>query len=115
MSLTQDILTPLSPRTAELYHKSKLLTDHNTTVGQGIRFECQPGCTECCRQQGFVYLSEADLLRAATFVGMSAAAFERKYVYRTQNRMRLRVPRRAHCHFLVEGGCGLLAWIKTVC
>jgi Fe-S-cluster containining protein len=54
-----------------------------------------------------VYLSEADLARAAGFVGMSAAAFERKYVYRTSNRTRLRVPRRAHCHFLVEGGCGI--------
>ncbi len=70
-----------------------------------MRFECQPGCTECCRQQGFVYLSEADLVRAARFVGMTATAFERKYVYRTSNRTRLRIPRRAHCHFLVDGGC----------
>ena len=54
-----------------------------------------------------MYLSEADLVRAAGFVGMSAAAFERKYVYRTSNRTRLRIPRRAHCHFLVEGGCGI--------
>lgn len=76
-------------------------------MAQKIRFECQPGCTECCRQQGFVYLSEADLARAAKFVGLSRAAFERKYVYRTRNRMRLRVPRRAHCHFLVEGGCSI--------
>jgi hypothetical protein len=76
-------------------------------VAQKIRFECQPGCTECCRQQGFVYLSEADLARAAKFVGLSRAAFERKYVYRTRNRMRLRVPRRSHCHFLSEGGCSI--------
>ena len=54
-----------------------------------------------------MYLSEADLKRAAGFVRISAAAFERKYVYRTRNRMRLRVPRRTHCHFLVEGGCGI--------
>jgi hypothetical protein len=38
---------------------------------------------------------------------MSAARFERKYVYRTRNRMRLRVPRGAHCHFLRDGGCGI--------
>ena len=54
-----------------------------------------------------MYLSEADVVRAAGFVGLSAAAFERKYVYRTRNRLRLRVPRGAHCHFLVEGGCGI--------
>ena len=54
-----------------------------------------------------MYLSEADVVRAAGFVGLRAAAFERKYVYRTRNRLRLRVPRGAHCHFLVEGGCGI--------
>jgi hypothetical protein len=54
-----------------------------------------------------VYLSEADVARAAGFVGMSVAAFERKYVYRTRNRTRLRIPRRAHCHFLRDGGCGI--------
>ena len=47
-------------------------------MGEGLRFECQPGCTECCRQRGFVYLTEADLARAAEFVGMTTAAFERK-------------------------------------
>ncbi len=72
-----------------------------------LRFECQPGCIECCRQQGFVYLTQADLERAATFLGLKPAAFERKYVYRTRHRMRLRVPRRANCHFLHQGGCGI--------
>ncbi|MEO8368001.1 MAG: YkgJ family cysteine cluster protein [Candidatus Solibacter sp.] len=80
-----------------------------------IRFECQPGCTECCRQQGFVYLSEADVERAAKYVGMTRARFERKYVYRTANRLRLRVPRRTHCHFLHEGGCGIHPAKPTQC
>ena len=26
------------------------------------------GCTECCRQKGFVYLTEADILKAAAFL-----------------------------------------------
>ena len=52
-------------------------------------------------------MSEADVARAAEFIGLRAAAFERKYVFRTRNRMRLRVPRRTHCHFLVEGGCAI--------
>jgi hypothetical protein len=76
-------------------------------MGEGLRFECQPGCTECCRQRGFVYLTEADLARAAEFVGMTAAEFERNYIYRTRNRMRLRVPAPAHCHFLTEEGCSI--------
>jgi len=52
---------------------------------EALRFECQSGCTECCRQKGFVYLAEADLARAATFLGMTAAAFERRYAYRTHH------------------------------
>ena len=30
-----------------------------------MRFECQRGCTACCEQKGFVYLTEGDLARAA--------------------------------------------------
>jgi Fe-S-cluster containining protein len=84
-------------------------------MAQGLRFECQSGCTECCRQQGFVYLTEADLKRAAKFLGMSVAAFERSYVYRTRNRMRLRIPRDSHCHFLEEGGCSIHPAKPTQC
>jgi Fe-S-cluster containining protein len=78
-----------------------------SAMSAGLRFECQPGCTECCRQEGFVYLTEADLLRAAQFLGMTAKAFERRYVYRTSNKLRLLVPRDSPCHFLLDGGCSI--------
>ncbi len=84
-------------------------------MAEGLRFACQPGCTECCRQRGFVYLTEADLVRAAEFLGMTAAAFEKKYVYRTRNQRRLRVPREAHCHFLLDGGCSIHPAKPTQC
>jgi Fe-S-cluster containining protein len=84
-------------------------------MARGLRFECQSGCTECCRQQGFVYLTEGDLKRAAKFLGTTAAAFERKYIYRTRNRMRLRVPRASHCHFLDDGGCSIHPAKPTQC
>jgi len=76
-------------------------------MAEGLRFECQPGCTACCTQQGFVYLTEADVSRAAGFLGMTPAAFERQYVYRTRNLRRLRMPRAVRCHFLREGGCSI--------
>jgi hypothetical protein len=60
---------------------------------KGLRFECQPGCTNCCTQKGFVYLTELDLTRIAKFLGMRADDFERRYVYRTARQLRLRVPR----------------------
>lgn len=81
----------------------------------GLRFECQPGCTNCCRQTGFVYLTETDLVRIADFLGMTSAAFERAYVYRTKHLLRLRVPRETQCHFLREDGCSIHAVKPTQC
>ena len=76
-------------------------------MGAGLRFECQKGCTACCEQQGFVYLSAEDLPRIAQFLGLPEKEFERRYVYRTRHLLRLRVPRHAQCHFLREGGCSI--------
>lgn len=84
-------------------------------MAQALRFACQPGCIECCTQRGFVYLSEGDLKRAAEFLGMSPAAFERRYVYRTKKRIRLRVPREAQCYFLRDGGCSIHPAKPTQC
>jgi Fe-S-cluster containining protein len=84
-------------------------------MAEGLRFECQPGCTACCEQKGFVYLTEDDVPRAAQFLGMTAAAFERKYVYRTKNRRRLRVPRDSQCTFLRNGGCSIHPAKPTQC
>src|ERR1700687_5089488 len=73
----------------------------------GLRFECQPGCTNCCRQKGFVYITNADLARLADF--------ERRYVYRTRHLLRLRMPRHTQCHFLREGGCSIHPAKPTQC
>jgi hypothetical protein len=89
--------------------------DDNRTMARGLRFECQPGCTECCRQQGFVYVTEEDIARIAESQGMTRAGFERKYIFRTRNRKRLRVPRAASCHFLHEGGCSIHAVKPAQC
>src|SRR5579859_5667354 len=84
-------------------------------MAEGLRFECQPGCTACCEQKGFVYLTEADLVRVAGFMGMKPLEFERKYCYRTRHLLRLRVPRDVNCHFLRDGGCSIHAVKPTQC
>ena len=84
-------------------------------MAQSLRFACQAGCTECCQQRGFVYLSDDDIDRAARFLGLTAGEFERRYVFRTRNRARLRVPRDANCHFLFEGGCSIHPAKPTQC
>lgn len=74
---------------------------------EGMRFECQRGCTACCTQKGFVYLTEADIQRIAAALGMSEADFERRYVYRTTNVRRLRTAREVRCPFLRGEGCSI--------
>jgi Fe-S-cluster containining protein len=84
-------------------------------MSEGLRFECQPGCTACCEQKGFVYLTETDVARAAEFLGMAPGVFERRYVYRTKNWRRLRVPRDSQCSFLRDGGCSIHPAKPTQC
>ena len=52
-------------------------------------------------------MNEADVSRAAEFLGLTPEEFERKYVYRTARRMRLRVPKQANCHFLDGDRCSI--------
>jgi Fe-S-cluster containining protein len=82
---------------------------------ESVRFTCQAGCINCCNQEGRVYLTEEDLVRAAKFVGMTPKAFEKKYVYRTRNEMRLRKPPKKQCSFLLEHGCSIHPAKPTQC
>jgi Fe-S-cluster containining protein len=81
----------------------------------GLRFTCQRGCVKCCDQEGYVYLTEDDLKRAAKFTGMSAAGFEKKFVYRTRHQMRFRKPRHKQCPFLEADGCSIHPAKPTQC
>lgn len=80
-----------------------------------MRFTCQPGCTKCCDQKGFVYLTEADVEKAARYVGMEQGEFEARYVYRTRHLRRLRKPRDRQCAFLGAEGCGIHPAKPTQC
>jgi Fe-S-cluster containining protein len=80
-----------------------------------MRFACQPGCTACCQRKGFVYLTGDDVARAAEFLGLTAAAFEKRYIYRTKNLRRLRIPRGGQCRFLRADGCSIHPAKPTQC
>ena len=84
-------------------------------MSEGLRFECQPGCTECCTQRGFVYLTESDVERAAEYLKMTPGAFEQKYVYRSRHLRRLRISQDTRCFFLRDGGCTIHAVKPTQC
>lgn len=80
-----------------------------------LRFTCQSGCIRCCDQEGFVYLTESDVNRAAKFVGMKQAAFEKRYLYRTAHKRRFRKPPGKQCPFLEEHGCSIHPAKPTQC
>jgi uncharacterized protein len=80
-----------------------------------IRFTCQDGCANCCDQDGFVYLSEGDVKRAAKFVGLRQKAFEEKYIYRTAHMRRFRKPRDRQCPFLEDKKCAIHPAKPTQC
>ena len=82
---------------------------------EALRFTCQPGCTACCTQKGWVYITEDDLVRASEFLGVSPAEFEARYVYRTRHVLRLRKPPRNQCHFLENSGCSIHPAKPTQC
>jgi len=81
----------------------------------GVRFTCQPNCSNCCDQAGYVYLSEKDLIRAAAFLQIEPAVFEAKYVFRTRYLLRLRKPKDKQCHFLIEKRCTIHPAKPTQC
>ena len=84
-------------------------------VTEALRFECQPGCIKCCDQDGLVYLSEDDIKGAAQYVGLGAAEFENRYVYRTARQRRFRKPADKQCPFLEAGGCSIHPAKPTQC
>lgn len=65
--------------------------------------------------RGFVYLTENDLRRAASYLRMSRKDFEAQYVIRYKNLLRLRKPLDAQCHFLTSEGCSIHAVKPTQC
>ncbi len=82
---------------------------------ESVSFTCQRGCINCCNMDGYVYLTERDLLRAAKFTGMTPRKFETKYVYRTRHQMRFRKPPGKQCPFLLEHGCSIHPSKPTQC
>lgn len=54
-----------------------------------------------------MYITENDLLRIATHLGLTAQEFETRYVIRYRHMLRLRKPKNSQCHFLMGQGCSV--------
>ena len=62
-------------------------------------------------------MTEADLERAAAYLGMTSEEFESRYVIRYRHVLRLRRPPEGqdHCHFLTAEGCSIHEVKPTQC
>jgi hypothetical protein len=80
-----------------------------------MRFSCQPGCTRCCTQKGWVYLGVEDVSRLSAFLGMTESEVRDRYVYSTKHTSRLRKPRQGECPFLKADGCSVHPAKPTQC
>ncbi len=67
-----------------------MATDNDHWYKNGLRFECVPGCGQCCSgAPGYVWVSEAEIRALATQVAMDIAEFEAKHVRRVRGRKSL--------------------------
>lgn len=70
-----------------------------------LRFQCQPGCTNCCTQPGDVYLTPEDVPRIAAYLKLSPQEFQKRHCETTDGELKLIIPPDKACQFLREGGC----------
>jgi Fe-S-cluster containining protein len=73
----------------------------------GLRFECKPGCGNCCSDHGdytALYLTPADIRRLARHFSLSIAEFKRLYTTVEDDYVLLRMDQ-PDCPFLKEGMC----------
>ena len=71
----------------------------------GLRFECTR-CGQCCRGEGYVWVSRERIAEMAEFLGISAESFTRRYVRLAKGRLSLVEKEDADCVFWEAGlGC----------
>ncbi len=70
-----------------------------------LRFECEKGCTQCCRRPGIVRMNSEDIRRAADYLGLSVAAFKGQFLSREGTYWNIEVMENKPCPFLLESGC----------
>lgn len=75
---------------------------------KGLRFQCKPGCRNCCEIPGMVFVLETELEPIARFLKKKPSEFKRKNVKRYwDNVYYLNYPDDQPCMFLTDEGCAI--------
>jgi Fe-S-cluster containining protein len=81
---------------------------------EGLRFQCTR-CGECCRgAPGYVWVTEAEVTRVASFLGMDRTTFRQEFVRLVGDRLSLKEREDGDCVFY-RGGCLVYPVRPTQC
>ena len=84
--------------------------DKRTWYQKGLRFQCQPGCANCCGgDPGDVWVDDQEKAAIAAFMQLALKAFSRKYVRKVADGDSLREKRNGDCVLLRDdrSGCSV--------
>lgn len=81
----------------------------------GLRFGCT-GCGQCCTgAPGTVFMNEATSARIAAHLGLTRAAFLKRYAYPLRNGHSLKEKANGDCVFFADNKCTIYAVRPTQC
>ncbi len=70
--------------------------------GEGLPFQCTQ-CGHCCRIEGYVWISSAEIEQIAEFLGLEVKEFRRRYLMRVGKKWSLKEKKNFDCVFWDEG------------
>jgi hypothetical protein len=72
-----------------------------------VKFECQPGCSNCCKSGGVVFIAADDVTGISKFLKISEAEFLKKYTRRDGKKIYLIDQKISDCIFLKDDKCSI--------
>jgi len=80
-----------------------------------VKFECQKGCSNCCKSGGVVHISEEDVTNISKYIKISRDEFWKKYTTIEGKKIYLKEQEIDDCIFLKDDKCTIYPVRPTQC
>ena len=77
-------------------------------------YQCRV-CGRCCRGQGGIKVTGADIIAQAEYVGLAPQEYENRYIVRRHGEMEIGIREDGACHFLEDKACAIHPVKPAVC